>query len=84
MAIDMASCVSMGSGAGLGAGAGGMGAGHGIRVDIGRGIDMEVSVSGDCTVEENKGRWMGTMVLNFRRMTLSLDIIEAWVTVKQS
>ena len=58
--------------------------GHGIGVDIGRGVDMGVSIDGDYTVEENRGRWLGTIIFNFRRLASSLEIIEASITAKQT
>jgi len=73
---------AMGSGAGLGAGLGGMGAGHGIEVSRGRGVGIGALVGGDCTEEENRGRWLGIMVFNFRRIASSLESMEAWVAAK--
>ena len=45
---------------------------------------MGVSIDGDYTVEENRGRWLGTIIFNFRRLASSLEIIEASITAKQT
>lgn len=69
---------AMGSRAGLGAGLGCMEVGHGIGACIG------VSVGGDCVEEEDMECWLDTMVFIFKRMTSSLEAMEAWVAAKMS
>ena len=51
---------------------------------MGRGGDMILVGSGDFAEEEDGEGWLGTMVFSFRRMTSSLDSMEAWVLAKWS
>ena len=51
---------------------------------MGRGGGMILAGGGDFLEEEDGESWLGTMIFNFKRMTSSLESMEAWITTKQS
>lgn len=67
----------MGSGASNGASLGCLGVEHGGRVDI----ESEGS-GGDCLGEEDEKCWLVIGICSFRRITSSLETMEASVTTK--
>ena len=53
-------------------------------VTMGSRVDMVPAGGGDFIEEEDGKGWLGTMVFSFKRMTLSLEVMEAWVMAKRS
>lgn len=54
------------------------------QVTMGSRDDMILAGGGDFLEEEDGESWLGTMIFNFKRMTSSLESMEAWITTKQS
>ena len=54
------------------------------EIAIGSKASIEASVGGDYAKEEYEECWLGIMVFSFRRMTSSLESMEALVAAKRS